>query len=104
MKIILISIFLIIINTLGQISLKKATLVKKKLLYLAFGYFLFMLAIMISFFLMKILDLKYFTVIMSGIYISVLISSSVIFKEPLDKNKIIGTILVISGIIIFIGV
>lgn len=104
MKIILISVFLIIINTLGQISLKKATLVENKLFYLAFGYFLFILAIVISFFLMKILELKYFTVIMSAIYISVLISSSIIFKEALDKNKIIGTILVISGIIIFIGV
>lgn len=103
-KILLISSFLILINTIGQVCLKQATLVKtKKKIYLALGYFLFLTAIVISFYLMKIIELKYFTVIMSLIYLTVLLASTYIFKESLDKNKIMGTIVVMLGIIVFIG-
>lgn len=103
-QIILISFFLIVINTLGQIFLKKAADKSTKKVYLlVFGYSLFFIAIVVSFYLMKIIELKYFTVIMSLIYITVLLSSIYIFKESLNKYKIIGTALVILGIIIFMG-
>ncbi|WP_419767382.1 EamA family transporter [Arcobacter sp.] len=103
-KVFLISTFLILINTIGQICLKQATLAKtKKIIYLILGYSLFVMAIIVSFYLMKIIELKYFTVIMSLIYLTVLLASTYIFKESLDKNKIIGTIVVMVGIIIFIG-
>ncbi|MGB5920467.1 EamA family transporter [Arcobacter sp.] len=99
-----IGFFLIFVNTLGQILLKKATLVnKRKMIYLSFGYVLFFVAVIVSFYLMKIVELKYFTVIMSSIYVTVLLMSAFIFQESLDKNKITGTILVILGIIVFIG-
>lgn len=104
MQAIYIGFFLIFINTLGQVLLKKATLKNKgKMAYLFFGYLLFLIAIIVSFYLMKIIELKYFTVIMSLIYLAVLLASTFIFKESLDKNKIIGTIIVSLGIIIFIG-
>jgi len=103
-QIIFISVFLIIINTLGQIFLKKAADKNTKRLYfLIFGYSLFLMAIFVSYYLMKIMELKYFTVIMSLIYITVLLSSVYIFKESLNKYKIIGTSLVFFGIVIFIG-
>lgn len=103
-KIILISFFLIVINTLGQVLLKKAADGNsKKSYFLVLGYGLFLIAILVSFYLMKIMELKYFTVIMSLIYITVLFSSIMIFKEALNKYKVIGTSLVILGIIIFIG-
>ncbi len=93
------------INTTGQIFLKKATMTKghMTIFFLSLGYILFIFAIITSFYLMKIIELKYFTVIMSSVYLSVLIASVYLFKEPLNKNKILGTILLTSGIIIFIG-
>jgi len=105
MEVVLISLFLVTINTVGQIFLKKAALTKghTTIWYLFLGYLLFIFAIITSFYLMKIIELKYFTVIMSSVYLLVLIASVYLFKEPLNKNKIFGTILLTSGIIIFIG-
>ena len=89
MEVVLISLFLIMINTVGQVFLKKATMTKghTAILYLFLGYLLFIFAIITSFYLMKIIELKYFTVIMSSVYLSVLIASVYLFKEPLNKIK-----------------
>lgn len=99
-----ISFFLVFVNTLGQILLKKSTLVEGgKVIYITLGYLLFFMAIIFSFYLMKTVELKYFTVIMSSIYLTVLLASAIVFKEKIDKNKIIGTIIVFVGMLIFVG-
>jgi small multidrug resistance pump len=98
------TLFLIIINiaftTIGQVLLKLAAINQGKF-YLVSGYLLFLLVIASSFYLMKLIELKYFTVIMSLNYLTVYIFSVWIFKESINKNRIIGVALVMIGIIIF---
>lgn len=104
MSSIYIGLLLITVNTVGQLLLKKATFDNvNKIALLSFGYLLFIIAIIISYYLMKFIELKYFTVIMSSTYITVLFSSAYLFKETLNKNKLIGTFIVVVGIVIFIG-
>ncbi|TKI69910.1 hypothetical protein FCU45_04680 [Sulfurimonas crateris] len=99
------TVVLIIINilftTVGQLLLKYAAIKNNSKLFLATGYFLFVLVVVASYFLMKLIDLKYFTVIMSLNYVTVFLLSAWIFKEELNKVKITGVFLVIIGIVIF---
>jgi len=96
--------FLILINivltTFGQILLK-FSVIKNNKYYLFVGYFLFLLVIIASYYLMKLIELKYFTVIMSLNYLTVFILSILLFKESINKSKILGIILVVFGIVIF---
>jgi drug/metabolite transporter (DMT)-like permease len=98
------TVVLIIINilftTVGQLLLKYAA-IKNSKLFLASGYFLFVLVVVASYFLMKLLELKYFTVIMSLNYLTVFLLSAWMFKEELNKVKITGVFLIIIGIVIF---
>ena len=96
--------FAIIITTLSQILLKKATLSKKirnKYIFIVLAYILFVLVIIISYFILKHIELKYFSIILGIVYITVAISSYLIFKEEFNKNQIIGLFIIILGIIIF---
>lgn len=98
------TVVLIIINilftTVGQLLLKYAA-IKNSKLFLATGYFLFVLVVVASYFLMKLIELKYFTVIMSLNYLTVFFLSAYVFKEEINKTKLIGVFLIIFGIIIF---
>lgn len=98
------TLFLIIINilltTIGQILLKYATINGNKL-FLAAGYFLFVLVVIASYFLMKLIEMKYFTVIMTLNYLTVFLLSVWLFKEKITRNKILGVLFVIIGIVIF---
>jgi len=98
------TLFLIIINilftTVGQLLLKYATIENNKI-FLASGYFLFILVVIASYFLMKLIELKYFTVIMTLNYLTVFLLSAWLFKEEANRTKVIGIILIMSGIAIF---
>ncbi len=95
-------VILVIFNTAGQLLLKNATFnVRHKKIYLFMGYSLFLMTMGISFLLLKIIELKYFTIIMSINYISVILASSYFFKEKLNLEKIIGILIVVIGIVIF---
>lgn len=99
-------LFNITLTTIGQLLLKKSTFIENFFLknFIMFsGYFSFIVVMIFSYILMKYIDLKYFTIIMSLNYISVLIASSIFFKDKFSKKKIFGTILVMIGIIIFSG-
>jgi len=101
---IFLALIVIIFTTAGQMLLKKAA--EKKGLWNFFlwsGYFLFLLTVFLSFHLMKIIELKYFTAIMSMSYLSVMFGSYLFFNETIDKYKIAGTALVICGIMVFCG-
>lgn len=92
----------IIMTTIGQLFLKKASVNGGLInIYLWSGYFLFVIVLIISYILMKLIDLKYFTMIMSVNYISVYVSSAYFFNEKVTKNKIIGILLIICGLIVF---
>jgi len=96
---------LMFLNTAGQLLLKKATYYKRgwKNIYLISGYALFLITIGISFLLLKLIDLKYFTIIMSLNYISVLFASAYWFEEKLTLKKLTGVLIIITGIVIFIS-
>jgi len=101
----LIAFFIVFLTTLGQILLKKAALThenrKKSLLFLVLGYSIFVITIGLSYLLMKMIPMKYFTVIMSLNYITVMLGAKLFLNERLNRQKIIGTSLVAIGILIF---
>lgn len=89
-------------TTIAQLLLKVASLQNKHInKYLILGYFLFILVIFISYMIMNLIELKLFTIIMSINYLTVLLSSSIVFKEKINKFKIYGIFWIIIGIIIF---
>ena len=100
-----IAFFIVFLTTLGQVLLKKAALAhedrKKSLLFLSLGYSIFIVTIGLSYLLMKMIPMKYFTVIMSLNYITVMLGAKLFLNERLNRQKIIGTSLVAIGILIF---
>lgn len=90
----------ILLTTAGQIFLKLASLKKSKY-YLFSGYFLFIVVVLISYFLMHLIMFKYFTVIMSLNYLTVFMTSVLIFKEQINRFKVIGVLSIVLGIVIF---
>lgn len=90
----------ILFTTVAQILLKLAT-IRKNNFFLVSGYFSLILVIGASFLLMKLIELKYFTVIMTLNYLTVFLLSAWIFKEEINKSKLIGILFIIIGVCIF---
>jgi len=100
--IILLVIMSIMLTAVGQLLLKQSVFVKNyKWFFLCSGYFSFFITVLMSYFLMKLIELKTFAVIMSINYVVVMILSALIFKEKMCKNKVIGTVFVLLGVIVF---
>lgn len=93
-------------TTSGQIFLKvgadksKGSLAINK--YILSGYMLLILTIILSYFLMKIMPMKYFTVIMSLNYIAVLFAAKVFLNEKINRDRVTGTILIATGVFVFL--
>jgi drug/metabolite transporter (DMT)-like permease len=104
--IISISIFLVLLTASGQVMLKLgANEAERRGLingYVIVGYVLFIITILLSYQLMKIIPLKYFTVIMSVNYIAVMVASRFFLNETIQKDKLIGTLLISIGIYVFL--
>ena len=99
---ILMVILCVLMNTFGQLFLKISALANRnKYLYLMSGYGLSFCTVVVSVFLMKFIQLKTFTLIMGLNYISILFVSQWFFNERLTLNKLIGTILVLAGVVVF---
>jgi drug/metabolite transporter (DMT)-like permease len=104
----LLAIFTVLLSSSGQIFLKKAALyanvdnVRKSRYFLMSGYALFVLAVVVSYVLMGLIPMKYFTVIMSSNYVFVMIASSFFLNEQLTKHKVFGTLIVVTGMVIFL--
>ena len=93
-------------TTIGQLLLKKGSLVVKPIYlngYIFIGYSLFIVVILISYDLMKKIDFMYFSVIMSINYVTVLFASRLVFQDSLNKEKFLGTLLVAVGVVVFVG-
>lgn len=103
----LFAIIIIVLTTAGQILLKKGAIYNydkiKSLQFIGLGYFLFVLTIVFSYLLMKLVAMKYFTVIMSINYIAVMFAASIFLNEKLKREKVIGTFLIALGIFIFMN-
>ncbi len=102
---VILALLIILSTTIGQILLKKGALAMVRpivLRYILFGYLFFILAVFFSYFLLKSIPMKYYTVVMSINYIAVLFGAYLFLGEKLNKKKIIGTCLVAVGIIVFL--
>lgn len=104
---ILFAFLIVLLTTTGQILLKKGAIYShqksKSLRFIGLGYILFLLTIIFSYLFMKLVPMKYFTVIMSVNYIAVMFAASIFLNEKLKREKIIGTVLVAVGIFIFLN-
>ncbi|WP_419874593.1 EamA family transporter [Candidatus Pristimantibacillus sp. PTI5] len=108
MMIIVIVAILILMNSFAQIFLKigaiktnGSSLRTRIDAYTIIGYLLFFLATLLSVYLLKFINFKSLTVIISFNYVATLILSNVILKEKYTKQKIIATLVIILGVIVF---
>lgn len=103
---ILIIVLIVLLTALGQVLLKIGASKDNASIYfnkfVALGYILFVIVLMLSYFLMLTLPLKYFTVIMSINYVVVMLSAGLFLKDRLTSKKIIGTVLVVAGVSVFV--
>lgn len=101
-------IFAVFISSVSQILLKKSTNKKQTSLLKEYlnpivliAYAIFSLSILITIVSYKIIPLSLGPVLESCGYIFIIILSRFILKEKLTKKKVIGTILIIIGMICF---
>jgi drug/metabolite transporter (DMT)-like permease len=105
MKEYVLALLIMLTTTGGQIFLKKAALSEDKrstVLLLSVGYGLFMFSVLFTYSFIKIVPLKYVTVVLSLNYLAVLFASKYFLDESLTKKKIIGTVLIAAGIAVFV--
>jgi len=94
----------IILTGIAQILLKMGSKNKVSVYCNKFsiiGYFLLFIVTIFGILALKGLDLKFYYALTSLNYILILIFSYIILKEEITKNKIMGIILIVWGIIIF---
>lgn len=103
---ILISVLIVFLTAVGQILLKmganNSTGHQFLNPFVISGYLAFLLTVVFSYYLMKVIPMKYFTVIMSSSYIVVMVGARAFLNEAIKRDRVIGTILITSGILIFL--
>lgn len=107
-KYIVIFVFMVFLSCCSQILLKISANKKYKNkiqeylnIYVILGYLIFFAVALVNAWAMKGIELKMVPILEASGYIFVLILSLLIFKEKINKNKIIGNLIIIVGIIIF---
>jgi len=70
--------------------------------YVIFGYALFGLTIVLSYFLMQQMQMKYFTALMSINYVAVAVASALALKEKMGRRRWAGTLLIATGVALFV--
>ncbi len=91
----------ILFTVVGQLMLKHAVTSMRKYVFLISGYALFFITVCLSYLIMKRIDLKYFTVIMSVNYFLVSLASAIIYKERMSFKFFVAVGLVVIGVFIF---
>ncbi|WP_371834107.1 EamA family transporter [Paenibacillus wenxiniae] len=102
-------VMLVLMNSYSQILLKKgAGSADDKNILLSFlnrytftGYFLFLAITVINVFLLKYIDLKQFTIILSCNYLIAYMMAIYFLKESFSLKKVLGTLLIVIGVIVF---
>ena len=104
--IILTGFSIIFLTAIGQILLKKgANKQDGNLLLNGFvisGYITLLLTVVLSYYLMKVIPMKYFTVIMSASYVVVMVGARIYLDETITRDRLLGTTLIASGILVFL--
>ena len=70
--------------------------------YVLAGYGLFAVTVLVSYYLMHIIDLKYFTAIMSASYVLVALASRIVLGEKIGRRRALGTLLIALGVAVFV--
>lgn len=106
---ILVILLLVAINSFAQVLLKKGAL--KSLegksflsninIYIVTGYLFFFSSTILSVYLLKFINFKSLTIIISLNYVGTLILSNLILKEKYTHRKILSTAIIIIGVLIF---
>jgi len=103
---ILLGISIVFLTAVGQILLKMGADNQNARHFLnrfvISGYVAFLLTIVLSYYLMKIIPMKYFTTIMSSSYVVVMVGSRIFLGETINRDRVLGTILITIGIFIFL--
>ena len=100
----LIGALIVGLTSTGQILLKLGAKRGKKLIfnrYVISGYLCFITVIFLSALLMKHVEFKYFTIIISMNYMVTSMMAVIILKEKITMSTITGIILITTGAIIF---
>lgn len=102
------AILSVLISSFSQTLLKKSANIKynshiKEYLnpYVIFGYILMVLCTFLTIYAFRGIDYKIVAIIESLGYVFVLYMSKLIFNEKITKNKLIGNLFIIIGIVIF---
>jgi drug/metabolite transporter (DMT)-like permease len=105
---ILIIVILVLINSFAQILLKVgATKKSNKNLLMKFniqtlsGYILLFTSTILSVYLLKFINFKSLTIVLGLNYVSTLVLSNLILKEGYSKQKVLSTLIIVLGVIIF---
>lgn len=107
-KYIVIGIFSVVLSCTSQVLLKVST--KKKWnsvfreylnIFVVTAYFLLGICMLLTIFMYRGIEFKYGAIIESLSYVIIMIMGRMFFDEPLTRNKIIGNMLIILGILIF---
>lgn len=104
MKVVLLSALLVTLTTLGQYFLKVGAQNEKSIFinkFVLLGYLSLLVVLSVSYYLMSLIELKYFSMIMGINYLSIMVMSILFFDEKTDMRLIIGTSLVCAGIVVF---
>lgn len=98
----------VLIASISQVLLKKSadkgheSVIKEYLnIHVIIGYGLFFISTILAILGYRTLPLKAGPILEALGYIFIIIFSIFIFKERISRNKIVGTALIITGIIIF---
>ncbi len=109
-KYILIMMISVLVASISQILLKISANKEHKSMikeyinpHVILGYMLLFASTILTILALKGMELKNLPIIEATGYIYVLILSAMILKEKITKKKIIGNIIIIIGIIIFLG-
>lgn len=98
----------VVVASISQMLLKKAALIEYENhikeyinVWVITGYFFMFLSTMLSIFAFTKLEYKNGAIIDSLGYVLVMILGRAIYKENITRNKIIGIIIILLGILIF---
>lgn len=99
----------VIISAYSQILLKKSALKEHKCFiyeylnpFVIISYLIFFCAIFLDMIGLKKVPVSYIPIIESSSYFFIIIFSKIFLKEKLSKRKLISTIIIILGIMIFL--
>jgi len=104
--VIFLTAFIMLFTAIGQLLLKFGAMRSNRgqliNLYVLAAYALFVLVVFASYQLMYLMDLKFFSALMSMNYVTVALASHLVLKEKMGKRRALGTLLVVLGVTIFV--